>query len=217
MQTFADAVEVYGNPLPFKIQSRADLMSESTVSALKRAGCAEVWMGVESGSQKILNAMSKGLVLASVYSARARLEAAGIRACFFIQFGYPGEGWSEIGETIQLIQRTRPDDIGVSLSYPLPGTEFYNRVQKQLGAKRNWTDSDDLCTIHTAAYTDDFYHALRNALHAEVNAPESSATLALWKGVHTLEPVSRNTNVLTLTREPSFLPLASLAPATRRA
>jgi len=50
-----------------------------------------------------------------------------------LQFGYPGEDWAEIGETIQLLRDTRPDDIGVSLSYPLPGTTFFNRVQAQLG------------------------------------------------------------------------------------
>ena len=82
-------METYGEPLPFKIQSRADLMSEATVAALKRAGCKEVWMGVESGSQKILDAMTKGLSLQAVYAARQRLREAGIRACYFLQFGYP--------------------------------------------------------------------------------------------------------------------------------
>ena len=178
VQEFANAVESHGEVVPFKIQSRADLMSDATVSALKRAGCAEIWMGVESGSQKILDAMKKGLKLSAVYAARERLAAAGIRACYFLQFGYSGEGWAEICETVQLVRRTRPDDIGVSLSYPLPGTGFFERVQAQLGRKRNWTDSDDLCTIHIASYSDNFYHALRDALHAEVaawHAPSDSS------------------------------------------
>ncbi len=135
VQEFANAVESHGEVVPFKIQSRADLMSDATVSALKRAGCAEIWMGVESGSQKILDAMKKGLKLSAVYAARERLATAGIRACYFLQFGYLGEGWAEICETVQLVRRTRPDDIGVSLSYPLPGTGFFDRVQAQLGMK----------------------------------------------------------------------------------
>jgi len=194
--SFAAAVLALGPPIPFKIQSRADLMHESTVADLRRAGCTEVWMGVESGSQKILDAMSKGLTLDAVHSARSRLAAAGIRACFFLQFGYPGEGWPEIQQTIQLIRDTRPDDIGVSVSYPLPGTVFHQRVQQQLGIKRNWKDSDDLCTIHTAAYTDAFYHALRDALHDEVTT--GLASPHLWHSVHALEPISRNANPLTL-------------------
>jgi radical SAM superfamily enzyme YgiQ (UPF0313 family) len=222
VESFASAVETHGTPLPFKIQSRADLMSEATVDALRRAGCTEVWMGVESGSQKILNAMSKGLSLSTVHAARARLAAAGIRACFFLQFGYPGEAWPEILETVQLLRDTRPDDIGISVSYPLPGTVFFQRVQKQLGAKRNWKDSDDLCSIHTAAYQDRFYHALREALHAEVDAMHApsptSTSEALWSRVHALEPVSRNRNVLTLPPSPAaFLPLSALTTEDGRA
>jgi anaerobic magnesium-protoporphyrin IX monomethyl ester cyclase len=227
VEEFANAVESHGEVVPFKIQSRADLMNDATVSALKRAGCAEVWMGVESGSQKILDAMKKGLKLSAVHAARERLTAAGIRACYFLQFGYPGEGWDEIWETVQLVRRTRPDDIGVSLSYPLPGTSFFDQVQAQLGSKRNWIDSDDLCTIHTAAYNDTFYHALRDALHAEVtswHAPSDPSTgESLWRRVHEMEPLCRNVNVLSLLSESSasetesaFLPLEALIVGARR-
>jgi radical SAM superfamily enzyme YgiQ (UPF0313 family) len=209
IEVFADAVESHGDPLPFKIQSRADLLSEATVQALGRAGCTEVWMGVESGSEKVLSAMSKGLNIAAVHAARRHLAAAGIRACFFLQFGYPGEGWPEVCETIDLVRQTRPDDIGVSVSYPLPGTVFYDRVQQQLGAKRNWTDSDDLCTIHTAAYQDKFYHALRDALHAEVGGQPQAICESLWSRVYHLEPISRNANVVTLP-ENSFLPISEV-------
>ncbi len=73
-------------------------------------------------------------------------------------------------ETIALVRRLRPDDIGISFSYPLPGTHFYERVQAQLGSKRNWTDSDDLCIMFKAAYKTDFYRAVREALHAEVDS-----------------------------------------------
>jgi anaerobic magnesium-protoporphyrin IX monomethyl ester cyclase len=230
VEAFANAIESYGEVIPFKIQSRADLMNEETVAALKRAGCSEVWMGVESGSQMILDSMKKGLKLSAVYSARQRLAAAGIRACYFLQFGYPGEGWPEICETVQLVRDTRPDDIGVSVSYPLPGTAFYERVQAQLGKKRNWVDSDDLCTIHTASYNEDFYHALRDALHAEVSRWSAAAGSAdsldcesLWRRVRDMEPVSRNSNVLWLPPESShagvqtaFLPLQEVLLAARR-
>jgi radical SAM superfamily enzyme YgiQ (UPF0313 family) len=206
VEAFADAVEAHGDPLPFKIQARADLLSAATVEALRRAGCTEVWMGVESGSEKVLAAMSKGLSLAAVHAARRHLADAGIRACFFLQFGYPGEGWPEVCETIDLVRQTRPDDIGVSVSYPLPGTVFHERVQQQLGAKRNWTDSDDLCNLHTAAYRDEFYHALRDALHAEVDGQPPSICDSIWARVHHLEPISRNANVVTL---PPTMPAAS--------
>lgn len=203
VQEFAAEVTARHAALPFKIQSRADLLSDQTVTALKTAGCAEVWMGVESGSQKILNAMDKGLRLENVYEAQRRLKQAQIRACYFLQFGYPGERWEELQETIEFVRETRPDDIGISFSYPLPGTPFYERVQSQLGMKRNWADSDDLCIMFQGEYTNDFYRAVRNALHSEVDTwapgkrrPSAAYVEELWKEVANLEPVSRNAHAL---------------------
>jgi radical SAM superfamily enzyme YgiQ (UPF0313 family) len=203
VQQFADATEALQCKLPFKIQSRADLMTRDTVTGLKRAGCAEVWMGVESGSQRVLDMMSKGLRVAEIEDARARLGDADIRACYFLQFGYPGEQWEDIEQTIALVRDTRPYDIGVSFSYPLPGTAFFDRVREQIGPKTNWTDSDDLCLMFTAAYKDEFYLALRNALHAEVDSWRdngSAADLAaLWQKVFALEETSRNSEATVLT------------------
>ncbi|WP_263354538.1 B12-binding domain-containing radical SAM protein [Acidicapsa acidisoli] len=199
VEEFAAEVSKRDAAIPFKIQSRADLMNEQTVQHLKTAGCAEVWLGVESGSQAILNAMDKGLSLSMVIAVRHRLKEAGIRACFFLQLGYPGETWVELQQTIALVRKLRPDDIGVSFSYPLPGTVFYERVQAQLGQKRNWADSDDLCIMFKAAYKTDFYRCVRDALHAEVDAWHVSETSreatseveALWRKVEELEPISR--------------------------
>jgi radical SAM superfamily enzyme YgiQ (UPF0313 family) len=227
VREFADEVTRRDAAVAFKIQSRADLMTEETVRNLKAAGCAEVWMGVESGSQTVLNAMDKGLSLPAVIAARTRLGQAGIRACYFLQFGYPGETWNELQETIAFVRATRPDDIGVSFSYPLPGTVFYERVQAQLGEKRNWTDSDDLCIMFQAAYTTEFYRAVRDALHAEVDGwtrsrPASPSLDLLWGNVAELEPVSRVAHAFPspplamASPPPSFVPVEELT-AVRRA
>ncbi|MBZ5561659.1 MAG: B12-binding domain-containing radical SAM protein [Acidobacteriia bacterium] len=212
VEEFAGKVEQRRAALPFKMQSRVDLMREETVAALARAGCTEVWMGVESGSQKILDAMEKGIRVEQIADARENLRQNGIRACFFLQFGYPGETWGDIQETIQLVRDTRPDDIGVSVSYPLPGTRFHERVREQLGKKTNWEDSDDLSMMFKGAYTSEFYRALRDALHAEVEswnerrtwaysvrdrsrpyADDASACVpALWRTVEQLEMTCRN-------------------------
>ncbi|MGA8530712.1 MAG: radical SAM protein [Acidobacteriaceae bacterium] len=227
VQEFAEEVTRRDAAVPFKIQSRADLMTEETVGNLKTAGCAEVWMGVESGSQTVLNAMDKGLSLPAVIAARTRLGEAAIRACYFLQFGYPGETWTELQETIAFVRATRPDDIGVSFSYPLPGTLFYERVQAQLGEKRNWTDSDDLSIMFQAAYTAEFYRAVRDALHAEVDgwvSPQAAQPSLdmLWRRVAELEPVSRVPDALPssplalASPPPSFVPVEELT-AVRRA
>jgi len=209
--------------LPFKIQSRADLMSEETVLYLKTAGCAEVWLGVESGSQAVLNAMDKGLSLSSVIVARHRLKEAGIRACFFLQLGYPGETWTELQETIAFVRQMRPDDIGVSFSYPLPGTVFYERVHAQLGQKRNWTDSDDLCIMFKAAYKTGFYRAVRDALHAEVDSwhevqisnKAAAEVKALWQRVSDLEPVSRDEDAFRFPDRTTTFASSTIIPVER--
>ena len=205
----ADAVERRNASVPFKIQSRVNLITSETATALRRAGCTEVWMGVESGSQKVLDAMDKGTRVDQVCMAREHLRRQGIRACFFLQFGYPGETWEDIRQTVQLVRQTRPDDIGVSVSYPLPGTKFYERVREELGEKTNWVDSDDLSVIFKGTYSDEFYRALRDALHAEVNAWSSqlgsagfdeaphdfelsSPVKELWRKVEQMEKTSRN-------------------------
>jgi radical SAM superfamily enzyme YgiQ (UPF0313 family) len=199
-QEFAASVESLNAQIPFKMQSRCDLMTRDTVAALARAGCAEVWMGAESGSQKILDAMDKDTRVTHIGEARENLRAHGIRACYFLQFGYPGETWDDIQATIRLVRETKPDDIGVSVSYPLPGTRFYERVASQLGSKRNWSDSDDLAMMFQGAYQTRFYKALHEALHLEVDclngrAPQAlgEAHLAsLWKQVEELERTCAN-------------------------
>ena len=84
----------------------------------------------------------------------------------FLQFGYPGEEWDDIERTIRMVRETRPDDIGVSVSYPLPGHAFPpDRRGAQIGAKANWGDSDDLAMMFQGAYSTEFYRALADALH----------------------------------------------------
>ena len=227
VKEFAGEVVKRDASIPFKVQSRADLMRDDTVEHLKAAGCAEVWMGVESGSQAILDAMDKGITLDEVIAARERLGNAGIRACFFLQLGYPGESWGELQETIAFVRSVRPDDIGISFSYPLPGTLFYERVQSQLGSKRNWTDSDDLCIMFKAAYTTDFYRAVREALHAEVDSwqePEDQEGVAadvasLWRKVEELEPASRIEDAFVFPdamTSSAFVPIEQLVSAGDR-
>jgi anaerobic magnesium-protoporphyrin IX monomethyl ester cyclase len=136
-------------------------------AALAAAGCETVWIGAESGSQKILDAMDKGDTVRDIYTAATRLRAAGIRVCFFLQFGYPGETWDDIQLTLKMVRECLPDDIGISVSYPLPGTPFYERVRAQLGDKQNWIDSNDLALLYQGPYPQEFYRVLHGRVHHE--------------------------------------------------
>ncbi len=179
IEQFAGLVNAQGAPLPFKCLLRADLLTDATVDALQRAGCRTVWMGAESGSQKILDAMEKGTRVEQIYAAAARLHHAGIAVGFFLQFGYRGEARSDIEQTLQMVRDCAPDDIGISVSYPLPGTKFYERVKAELGEKKNWVDSDDLAMMYRGAFSSAFYRKLHAVVHKEFRARKAWRALRL--------------------------------------
>ncbi len=163
---FAEQVQQAGLKFQYKIQSRADLLvKDQYIEALAASGCEEAWMGVESGSQRILDAMDKGITTEQVRTANARLKAHGIKPCFFIQYGYLGETAEDIRKTLRLIGELLPHDIGISVSYPLPGTGFYDKVKERMRQKANWSDSDDLDLMFENTYSPEFYKKLHRFTH----------------------------------------------------
>lgn len=152
--------------LPFKCLSRADLLDERTVAALRRAGCETVWIGAESGSQPILDAMEKGVTVEEIRAAAARLRAAGIKPAFFLQFGYVGETEEDIRSTLKLVEEALPDDIGISVAYPLPGTRFHARVKDAMAGAAHWRDSSDLAMLFGGQQSTPYYRWLHAHTHA---------------------------------------------------
>ncbi len=94
-----------------------------------------------------------------------------------MQFGYSGEDRRDIEKTLQMVRDCHPDEIGISVSYPLPGTKFYERVKAQLGEKQNWVDSDDLAMMYRATYVPDFYRVLYRVVHHEFRMRQGLAQL----------------------------------------
>jgi anaerobic magnesium-protoporphyrin IX monomethyl ester cyclase len=175
---FSEEVVRRNAVIPFKCLARVDLLlKDDTVEHLRHAGCTTVWVGAESGSQKILDAMEKGTTVEQIRDARALLAAAGIRVGFFLQYGYPGETREDIEKTLEMVRDCRPDDIGISVSYPLPGTKFYENVRQSLGDKRNWVDSQDLDLMFAGAYAPDFYRALHRVTHKRLRLLQGWDTL----------------------------------------
>jgi anaerobic magnesium-protoporphyrin IX monomethyl ester cyclase len=204
IQAFAREVTARDARIPFLMQSRANLMKPQVLTDLAQAGAEEVWIGAESGSQRILDAMDKGSTVQQIRDATRNLKSAGIRACWFIQLGYLSEGWDDILLTRDLIRDEWPDDIGVSVSYPLPGTEFYETVRQQLGTKTNWTDSDDLAMLFRGTYQTAFYREVRELLHDEVTVgPTADADAQRrfgerWRRLEATEASHRNETAVLL-------------------
>lgn len=171
MGAFADALAAREISIPFKCLSRADLLCRPhELAAMRRAGCETVWIGAESGSQEILDAMEKGTTVEQIEEAARRAREVGIRIGFFLQFGYPGESRADIDRTRDLVRRCQPDEIGISVSYPLPGTSFFERVHAELGSKRNWIDSGDLDMMYHGPFTTAFYRQLHTVVTKEFRA-----------------------------------------------
>ncbi|MBL0046965.1 MAG: B12-binding domain-containing radical SAM protein [Bacteroidetes bacterium] len=175
---FAAAVKRENLSFQFKIQSRVDLLlEENNIEALARAGCETAWVGAESGSQKILDAMDKGTKVAQIYEATRLLKKFAIKPAFFLQFGYLGETQEDIDMTIHMLNELLPDDIGISVSYPLPGTLFYDKVKNDLKDKTNWTDSDEMAMLFRSTYPSSFYKALQRYVHRNYRTKQGIAEL----------------------------------------
>ncbi len=178
IEEFADLLDARKLRIPFKSLNRVDLLLRGrTIPALARAGAQIVWVGAESGSQKVLDAMEKGTTVAQIYEATKQLHAHGVKVAFFLQFGYPGETRDDIEQTLQMVRDLMPDDIGISVSYPLPGTGFYNAVKDELGERANWIDSQDLAMLYRGPFRTEFYRQLHTVVHKEYRARKTAREL----------------------------------------
>lgn len=186
VKRFNELIQEAGLNIRYKIQSRADLLlAETNIEDLAASGLEEAWIGAESGSQKILDAMDKGITLEQIRKSTKLLHEKGVRVAYFLQFGYLGETKEDIQATLDMVTTNRPDDIGISVSYPLPGTKFHERVKEEMGKKTNWTDSDDLDMMFAGTYSADFYRKLQRYVHHSFRARQG-----LQKWAHPSSPVS---------------------------
>lgn len=168
VQEFNTALKKNKLQIKYYIQSRVDLLlKEDTIDALAASGLEEVWVGAESGSQKILDAMDKGTKLEEIYEATHLLQQKKIRVALFLQFGYLTENQEDIQKTIAMVKKILPDNIGISVSYPLPGTKFYDKVKDDMKLKANWTDSDDFEMMFQGTYNSLYYKKLQRYVHKE--------------------------------------------------
>lgn len=166
--------------ISYYIQSRVDLLlKQDTIDCLAESGLEEVWVGAESASQKILDAMDKGTTVEQIYQATSILKSKKIKVAFFLQFGYLGENQEDIAKTIAMVKELMPDNIGISVSYPLPGTKFYDKVKDDLKLKSNWTDSDDFDMLFHGTYNSGYYRKLQRFVHKEFRKQQGFQNLKL--------------------------------------
>jgi radical SAM superfamily enzyme YgiQ (UPF0313 family) len=142
---YAREMKRRGLRVPFECITRADRMNARVAGQLAELGCYRVWIGSESGSQRLLDAMERGVTVAQVREAVAQLKAHGIGAGMFFMWGYEGEELSDIEATYQHVKACAPDVFFTTVSYPIKGTPYYAEVAPklvQLGAWQTGTDRD---------------------------------------------------------------------------
>jgi anaerobic magnesium-protoporphyrin IX monomethyl ester cyclase len=132
-----------GLRVPFECISRADRLNDEVIDLLAELGCFRVWIGSESGSQRILNAMDRGVTVEQVQSAVSGCKGRGIQTGMFLMWGYEGEELQDIEATINHVKRSDPDIFFTTVAYPIKGTPYYQRVAGSLVQLKPWGETSD--------------------------------------------------------------------------
>ena len=164
--------------LPFECISRADRLNPRVVETLADMGCFRVWIGSESGSQRILDAMERGVTVEQVRNAVALCRSHGIQTGMFLMWGYEGEELSDIEATVEHVKRTDPDIFFTTVAYPIKGTPYFSEVADRVENLKPWNvGSDREVRIH-GRHSRQFYSHADKLLRNEVELERLSKTSA---------------------------------------
>jgi radical SAM superfamily enzyme YgiQ (UPF0313 family) len=140
---YAAALRQRGLHYPFECISRAERIDDAVADAFAEMGCWRVWIGSESGSQDVLDAMQRRVTVEKVREATSRLKKRGIQVGLFIMLGFDGERRADLRATIEHLKLTGPDTFLTTVSYPIKGTAYYDRVASRIVAAQPWQSSTD--------------------------------------------------------------------------
>jgi anaerobic magnesium-protoporphyrin IX monomethyl ester cyclase len=157
-----------GLHIPFECISRADRLSDEVVDLLAALGCFRVWIGSESGSQRILDSMERGVTVEQVQSAVSACKTRGIQTGMFLMWGYEGEELQDIEQTIEHVKRSDPDIFFTTIAYPIKGTPYYKSVADSLVQLKPWNETSDREVVVQGRLPARFYEFADRLLRDEV-------------------------------------------------
>jgi anaerobic magnesium-protoporphyrin IX monomethyl ester cyclase len=143
IRNYAAEMRRRGLRIPFECISRADRLNEEMLDLLAELGCFRVWIGSESGSQRLLDSMDRGVKIEQVQRAIEQSRARNIQSGMFLMWGYEGEEMDDIEATIRHVSRSQPDIFFTTISYPIKGTPYYQQVESRLVQLVPWSKSSD--------------------------------------------------------------------------
>jgi radical SAM superfamily enzyme YgiQ (UPF0313 family) len=159
--------------IPFEIITRAERLNTSVMQQLKEMGCFRIWIGAESGSQRIIDKMDRRVTLETVQEMMQLTQKMGMEAGTFIMVGYPGETHEDIKATMEHIEKCSPDLLTITRAYPIKGTDLYAEIEQEITVKLDWNTSTDRDIRFKLPYSDAYYeNAIRylvNGWHAHKN------------------------------------------------
>jgi len=165
---YAVELKQRGIRLPFECISRADRLSAQVLDTLAEMGCFRIWIGSESGSQRILDAMERDVTVGEVQAAVALAKARGIQCGMFLMWGYEGEELSDIEQTIDHVKRSDPDIFFTTVAYPIRGTPYFAEVADRVEMAKAWAEGSDRDFRIRGRHSRKFYGFADQLLRAEV-------------------------------------------------
>jgi radical SAM superfamily enzyme YgiQ (UPF0313 family) len=164
--------------IPFECISRADRLNAEMLDLLAELGCFRIWIGSESGSQRILDSMDRGVKVEQVQQAVALTRERGIESGMFLMWGYEGEELDDIEATIKHVSTTKPDIFFTTVSYPIKGTPYYRKVSDRLVQLKPWGASSDREIKIKGRHSRTFYSYADKLLRDEVQLARLAGTPA---------------------------------------
>jgi radical SAM superfamily enzyme YgiQ (UPF0313 family) len=178
IRDYAAEMSRRGLHIPFECISRADRLNAEMLDLLAELGCFRVWIGSESGSQRILDAMDRGVKVEQVQQAVALTRERGIESGMFLMWGYEGEELDDIEATVKHVSTTKPDIFFTTVSYPIKGTPYYQRVSDRLVQLKPWGVSSDRDIKIKGRHSRTFYSYADKLLKDEVQLARLAGTPA---------------------------------------
>ncbi len=166
---FAAEVQKQDAIIPFECISRADRLNEEVIDLLKAAGCFRIWIGAESGSQKIIDLMDRRVDVNQVRDMIRLTRQKGMEAGTFIMLGYPGETEADIKETVKHLKESNPDHFTITIAYPIKGTRLYGEVEAIQTQSLDWTKTTDRDRDFERTYSREYYNYATRWVTNEVN------------------------------------------------
>ncbi|HXE63013.1 MAG TPA: radical SAM protein [Bryobacteraceae bacterium] len=175
LEKYADELARRRITIPFECITRADRINEGAADLLARLNCSRVWIGSESGSQRILDAMQRGVTLAQVQQAVSLCKARGIETGMFLMWGYDGEQVEDVEATVGLVKLCRPDVFLTTISYPIKGTPYFEKVADRVVPGGAWRETTDREATIRGRHSRNFYRYADDLLRSEMaNVPDAA-------------------------------------------